>query len=719
MKSFKYLLTGIALLFALLSCDQTNSLPTKPEMKSDLSEIVFPREGGSQTIKVSTNRAYTATLLNESDAEWCRVSVSGGEKGESEITVRVDALDGDFRQTVLMLNASAAVSDIVIMQTGVPVLTTSEATAVDENSATLGMSWKYSGEISVAEAGISLTGGGVTTNHAIAEATAPGSYSLRLQDLSPETSYEVRAYLTTTDGQTYTGPTVTFTTDKAPVVARIASLREAAAAGASTVADNLLVEGVVSKVFPLTSTKAADITTARVLLQDGNNPGDVVAVSGVEGVKAGDRLSIRAKGAAMELSKSGALTLSSIIGEVKTLSSGNTLDPVVIAHTDMGLYENMFVAVEKTQLLMIYLDAASYPSWGSAPKFTLEVEGSTVSYDVFVPAVSGLATEAPGRGSGTVSGIVLADGSGCILMLEDAALTSARFESLLDLTFLKPVFSGMMTVGEDISGCAVEVPYKNGDNSVLAGELTVAVSGPGAEGITVETLSDVTVAAGNGSIRFAVSGTPAAEGEVVFTVNGITALTDNSCTAVVAAPFVPTVGNFNVYWIPTTANVPKNNIPDLLNCDENTNPSAVGVSALTLNASAANKSATKWSGDWGATGWDVNAGGAQVQYYETTLTVASGTTLALSGLDFAFRSASGDFDVNFLYSLNGGEFTSFFTCSTTEVSAGTVPLGKMDFFKAIPAGSVVTFRLVPYSTASAGKFGLAKDNKFAIYGNAQ
>ena len=221
------------------------------------------------------------------------------------------------------------------------------------------------------------------------------------------------------------------------------------------------------------------------------------------------------------------------------------------------------------------------------------------------------------------------------------------------------------------------------------------------------------------SIRFAVSGTPVAEGEVVFTVEGISALSDNSCTAVVGAPFVPTVGNFNVYWIPTAVNVPKNAIPSFLNFEENTNPAAVGVSVLSLAASEDNKSATKWSGDWGATGWNANADGAQVQYFETTLTVASGTTLALSGLDFAFRTASGDFDVKFLYSLNGGGYVTFYSCSTTEVSSGTIPLGKMDFFKAIPGGSVVSIRLVPYSTASAGKFGLAKDKKFAIYGNAQ
>lgn len=718
MKSIRHLLTLLALTATFWACDKTNTLPTPPEMSGDVSEFVFPKEGGTETFEVKANRnPITATLSNEADAEWCEVSIRPGEGGVNTVTVRISALDGDFRQTVLMLNNSAAVCDVAIKQAGVPALTTLTPTHIDEVSATLGLSWVYSGDIEVEEAGVRLSSGGNTRDCAIEEAKAPGSYTLALSDLTPETEYTVEAYLRTSDGQSFTGEAVSFQTDKAPVNIALSELKEWMTSDSRTVTENWTVEGVVSVLFPLT--KAADIATPRFILQDGSVPGSAICVLDPLQAKVGDKVSIRIKDATVEKSRSGALSLKSIVGAVQTLSSGNELSPVTVDHSRLDAYENMYVRIENTQLLNIFTDEANYPSWGSAEKFTLEVEGSTVSFDVFVPAASELSGTAPGKGSGSVGGIVLADGNSPIVMIlkkADVSLEASRFESLLDLTFQKPVFYGTMTAGEEIEGCRLEVPFKNGDNSVLSGEITVTVEGPAAEGITVASLTDPTIPAGNGSLVFAVSGLPVQTGEVSFTVNGIPGLADNVCTASVGAPFTPAVGNFNLYWIPTTANVPKSPIPSTLAYEECTNPDVTST-VLTLVASEDNKAGTKWSGDWGAIGWNLNLSGEDVQYYEFTLTVAAGKTLALSGLDFAFRVASGNPDVSFKYSLNGAAFEEFYSCSTSEVTAATIPVGKHAVLKAVPGGSTLVIRVVPSTSASAAKLGLAKDKKFAIYGD--
>ena len=718
MKSIRHLLTLLALSATLWACDKTNTLPTPPQMDGDVSEIVFPKEGGTESFQVTANRSpITATLSKEADAEWCQVTVRPGEGGVNTVTVNISALDGDYRQTVLMLNNAAAVCDVTIRQAGVPSLTTLAPTHIDEVSATVGLKWAYSGEIGVEEAGVRLSSGSNIRDCAIEAAKVAGSYTLDLTDLTPETEYTAQAYLKTTDGQSFTGEAVAFQTDKAPVVIPLHELKEWVTAGSQTVTENWIVEGIVSIVFPLT--KAADITTPRFILQDGSVPGSALCVYDPIQASPGDRLSIRIKDATVERSASGALGLKSIIGAVRTLSSGNELSPQAIDHSRLDAYENMYIRIEHTQLLNIFTDRNNYPNWGSADKFTLEVEGSTVSYDVFVPASSELAGVAPGTGSGSVSGIVLAAGSSPAVMVwkkDDVSLEASRFESLLDLTFQKPVFFGTMIAGEEISGCRLEVPYKNGDNSVLSGEITVTVEGPAAEGITVASLTDPAIPAGNGSLVFAVSGTPAQAGEVIFTVNGIQALGDNVCIAEVGAPFTPTIGNFNLYWIPTTATVPKTAIPVSLAYDECSN-SDVAASVLTLVASEANKSGTKWSGDWGAVGWNLNLGGEDVQYYEFTLTVASGKTLALSGLDFAFRVASGNPDVSFKYALDGAAFEEFYTCSTDVVTESTIPVGKHPVLKAVPGGSTLVIRVVPSCSAAGAKFGLAKDKKFALYGD--
>ena len=131
------------------SCsDASSELPEKPEMSFSGKPILFSEEGGERSVSFTTNRAWTAQLINNLDAAqqpWCTLSVESGGAGSHRITIEAQPLEGDYREAILILNASAAGGEITVMQSGQPVITTADAVAVDESAATLGGSWIYSG----------------------------------------------------------------------------------------------------------------------------------------------------------------------------------------------------------------------------------------------------------------------------------------------------------------------------------------------------------------------------------------------------------------------------------------------------------------------------------------------------------------------------------------------------------------------------------------------
>lgn len=721
-----------------IACDDSSSsLPEVPEMSISGEPLFFSEAGGELCISFSTNRPWTARLVDNLDAEqqpWCTLSAEAGPAGSYDLIVHTESLEGDYREALLILNASAAGYELPVMQSGQPVVTTADAIEIDEASATLKGGWRYSGSISVAEFGIALREASETqyTLHPAAEQAEDGSFSVRVAELKESTDYRYAAYVLTAAGTRYEGVEQEFRTDAAPVRISIAELKAAgrriAAGGSQTLTESQYIEGVViASGIPADGTKALVPEEAYVMIVDAD-----AADSGItlcfgdpadNTFAVGDKLSVRTKDGVIRHSASGAVDLHPLTIGIRTLSTGHSTTPVVIDHTKLADYESMYVRIEKTQLTRLFTDTEKYPAWSSATRWNMEVENSEVSYTLHVPAESELAPKTPASGSGSVTGIVVADDADYALRCEReadvAGLTNARFQSMLELRYLAPEFQGALCAGEEATGQLV-IPYRNGDGSVIAGTLSAEVSGdPEVVGdLAVTPVADYRIGVGTGSIQLAVTGTPGAAGTVTFTLHGLDALgTQNSCTAEVTLPEKPEVGNFEAVWDMNTA---KGAVSTTVSA--NTLP-AIAVGDLVLTAAADNISATKWA-DLGATGWDKNTAenklSAPVQYYLTSLKVGSGKTLALSGLDFTQRINGGDVTLSVQYALNGGAFIEIAALPLTSADAEiTVNLGKIPALKTLVEGTEVALRFVPLATNASTKWAFKAKSRLALYGNAE
>lgn len=734
----------LALLPALFagSCnDASAELPEKPEMSVSEDLLFFSEAGGQMSITFKTNRPWTAHLIGNLDNgqnPWCTLSATEGGAGSNEIIVSTASLEGDFRQAVLLLNASAAGCEITVMQSGQPVITTADAIEIDEAAATLGGSWIYSGSLAVAEFGVGVREQDQTeyTYHSVSEQGADGSFSTRITGLKSSCAYAFTVYVLTAEGIRYRGEEKTFTTDVAPVRIAIADLkaagRQIAAGGQQTLTESQYIEGVVIASYlpaadPAPESRALVPQEAYVMIVDGTAADSGITLffsdSRQQTFSVGDRLSVRTKDGVVRHAPSGLVDLHPLPIGIRTLGTGAEVTPVTIDHTRLSDYESMAVMIERTQLTRLFTDPATYPAWSSATLWNMEVENSEVSYSLYVPADSELAAAAPATGSGAVTGVVTGgDDNDFVLRCDRAAcvdrLTGPRFESLLELRFLAPEFQGTLCAGEASTG-SLAIPYRNGDNSLIEGTVSVEISGdPEVIGdLAVTPATDLRIGTGTGSILLPVTGTPGAAGTVTFTVSGLSALgTHNVCTTEVIVPDVPQVGNFDAVWNTATSK------GDTYIAGTSTNAS-ITVSDFTLTASASNISGTKWA-DFAAVGWDANTAAnklsAPVQYFLTDITVGSGKTLALSGMDITQRINGGDVTLSVQYALNGGAFVEAESISLTADSAPfTVNLGKVAALKSLAEGTRVTIRLVPQATSASIKWGIKANSRLAIYGNAE
>ena len=709
-----FLLTGIVgcmAVFALLTgCDKMAGLPEKPELEASVSELLFPISGGEQTIAFETNRDWTASVDPTSvspDVSWCTISADKGGSGKNSLTVVVEGMDGDYREAVLILNASAAGQEIRIMQTGKPIITTDAPSEIMESTALLSMTWQYAGDIAVTEFGFSVKKSAETgfTDYPVEAEAVPGTYTLRVSGLEASAGYTVKAYVQTTEKR-YEGAEQSFTTAAAPENVSIAAVKAGDGAEAKASA----------------ATKSVSVEETKVAIVDGTEKDCGITLyleAGTNSYAVGDKISVRVKDAQVSHTSSGAVYLTPLTSGITLVSNDNQVAPVTINHTELADYESMYVTIENTQLLESF---EGLETWSSAEVLTFEVDGSDVSYNACVPAASEIASQVPVFESGSISGIVVSDdASSCLVMLDSAddvaGLNEDRFASLLTLRFLAPVFSGDLYVGEEIENALVRIPYENGDNSIIDGPISVTVSGDAADGIEVAALESAMIAAGSGYIDFVVSGTPTMEGEVTFTVIGMPDLETVTCTATVEQPYVPEVGNFKTYW-----NFSGHGYAVTIPYAENTNLD-IAVSALNFMGDAENISATKKKDDWAAQGWDVNTSETNPkQYFYFDLTVASGKTLLLTGSNIGFFLNGGDADIYIQYSINGATYKNAFTTTLTADSETefVLPLGTIADLASVASGSNVIFRIFAISTNAKTKVGMKKgDDSFSIYGNVE
>jgi endonuclease/exonuclease/phosphatase family metal-dependent hydrolase len=128
--------------------------------------------------------------------------------------------------------------------------------------------------------------------------------------------------------------------------------------------------------------------------------------------------------------------------------------------------------------------------------------------------------------------------------------------------------------------------------------------------------------------------------------------------------------------------------------------------------SGVNTSGTGANNAWGGDNWAATsaAGISGGQYITFGFTVASGFTTSLSSISMNYRhSSTGPSNGLWQYQLNSGawvtigDFTNQFSSTSTSGGSVTVSLAGINDLQNLAAGTVVTFRVVPYgATSSAG-----------------
>lgn len=700
----------------LAACnDPSAHLPEIPEVDILSSQtLLYPREGGKQSVSFESNRPWTAQILNNPD--WVTFTPDKGDAGRYEIVISViEQPEGaDFRKATLIVNSSAAGKDIIIMQTGKPIVTTFDATGVSETSATLNGSWVYGGDdITVTEFGFALKSGNGSFEKKVVETTdETGAYVLVLESLEPETEYTYHSYVVTSEQEELSGIDITFKTPAMPVVKTIAELkaytREIVTSGKTSVLnENYIVEGTVlssyvpsadrpaKAVFPLGQPyiQITDAATA--------NSGLTLYFKTAEEntFQVGDKIKIRMKDATLQHSSNGAVSALPVVSQIEVTGSGAVLEAVTIEHNNLADYEAMPVKIEKTQLIKVHTTDGT-ELWKDSDIWTLEVENSDVTYQMFVSTESELASAQKMTGSGYISGIVLTDGKEIAIDAAAISLEGERFISLLEPRFTSLSFDvDNLTIGIE-NEIELSLKYENGGSREINGsdiKITSNVE------FTAEIEDMYTLKKAGGSIKIKVKLTPSDYTPVTFTVSGFLE-GEHSSELQVIDPVVVDKGNFEGTW----AIVGKNSE----SAGSSNNP-AVTVSSLVLTGKQ-----TNYNDSNAATNFSDNNATSPATYFETSITVNSGN-LSLYGLSYEERGADG-VEISVQYAVGNTNFTEITKYAyNSEDAVKNHDLKEIDALKSLKAGTTVKFRIIPLSSNSKDKYGIRNTTTPSIWGDVK
>lgn len=197
-----------------------------------------------------------------------------------------------------------------------------------------------------------------------------------------------------------------------------------------------------------------------------------------------------------------------------------------------GNYESMYVAIADVEVVFADLDKKMVEG-DNHTNINMEAK-SGESFVMFSSKYSAFKDSNVPQGSGVLKGITsvnMRDGTTvyqlCPQVEADfASLIGERFEEVQKLNFGIPSIAGTMTVGKELKGVNISIPYFHAKGTE---SYTVSVTVTGVEGLNIVG-GTKTLVEGNGVIELDVIGIPAREGNVTFTINGINGLTTNTVT---------------------------------------------------------------------------------------------------------------------------------------------------------------------------------------------
>jgi|GEM_PF-1300306 len=456
-----------------------------------------------------------------------------------------------------------------------------------------------------------------------------------------------------------------------------------------TLTDNSYIEGSV--VSDANATTGGNISANSLSLQDNTTAGSGINIylSGLNVTQyaKGDKLKVVITGGKLT-NYNGLLEFSpSAATQITDEGAGTAYAATAVTVAQLADYESMYVSIASCQVT----DPLTKTMSGNTNMMTSD--GTT--FVMYTATGAAFASALVPQGSGMLKGI---SGMYNVRQVQPrdatdyAAMTSAPF-----LAWGAPVFSATkMDAGEAIVGGQITIPY----SGATAGSVTVSVAatGAGSAGINAVTNQAITVAAGNGSIVIPITGTPTTAGAVTFTITGITGLTTNTATGTVAmagsgTPFTASwsttgLSNFGTSPFPATTKPANPTVGDLTK-----------VGTWTTSGTAA-------ANAWGGNDWTANLSTstpvANMTNY-ATFTLTSTTVMSLTSINGATRaSASGANHTAIFYQVGSGSFTQVadIANATAATAFAAVDLSAQAALQNIPAGTVITFKIVPYTTGT-------------------
>ena len=301
----------------------------------------------------------------------------------------------------------------------------------------------------------------------------------------------------------------------------------------------------------------------------------------------------------------------------------------------------MYVAVSNVQV--VNADLFKTMVMGSAHTSIRMESSAGETFDMFSASYSEFKSLAVPQGSGTLKGIANINLTSFQLIPQNradfAGTTGTRFGAAAVLTFGTPVLGGTMKKGVALAvDNLVNVPYTLATVG-QAYNLSVAVSGAGAAGITTPAVVAGSFSTGAGNISIPLAGNPTASGSVTFTITG-TGIT----TPIVLAGIVidPTVSKTLATW---TFDVQPASFPVASSTgttDESTGGSLTlsGFTAPLPAISYTASSKTIYLGSW-------DQGKAWLFSFTPKQAIASGKTLSLVFRGYGSNTSPKDFVVEY------------------------------------------------------------------------
>jgi hypothetical protein len=314
------------------------------------------------------------------------------------------------------------------------------------------------------------------------------------------------------------------------------TLTELRAKGETTITQDLYVKGsLINDQVGGNSTSLKNI-----YISDGTAGMCIRLIADATAMAVGTELEISLSGAVMS-KYNGLLQINGLANANMSTTGKTTVIPaksITAAQFKTGAYESMYVAIANVQV--INADLSKTMVVGTAHT-AIKMESSTgETFEMFNASFSEFKAMNVPQGSGTLKGIANINVATYQLIPQNRAdfseMTAARFGAAAVLTYGTPVLGGALKKGVAFTvDNIITLPFMMATTSQPY-NLSVAVSGAGAAGITTPAVASGSFASGGGNITIPLAGTPTSAGSVTLTITGTGITTPIVLTGIVIDP---------------------------------------------------------------------------------------------------------------------------------------------------------------------------------------